>query len=872
MNKIFSMLKKIFLISFFCLLNILNVFSQDYKISQPLKNLIKEDNIVIVNIYLKNIANIDSLYHEISKSNIPIKKRPDIVKHFLMNHMLKTQDNVLKIITEKAKYLNVDYQQFWLVNMISTKVDKNLLYELAKCDDVEMIDLDNTLVTTPVEPIVDVPRSHQSVNGREPGLGAINAPAMWALGYSGKGRIACIIDTGVWPNHPALKNNFIGNHFPLKQAWYGYHSEEPVDKVGTHGTHVTGTVLGLEREANDTIGVAFDAYYIATDPVATSLAEAKPLTDFLYAFQWVFNPDGDSLTTDDIPDVLNNSWGYSVPADTQLCNGFISQIFAAIETAGIACVFSAGNSGPLEQTISSPHHVTINEVNSFTVGSINGNNSNYQISSFSSRGPTICNVDSSLKFKPEVVAPGEYVRSANGQNGYDYKSGTSMASPHVTGAVLLLKEAFPYLGGFDILRALYKSATDLGTPGEDNTYGNGLINVYAAYNYLCQFYTPVPPVVQKYDAAIVDIIIPDKNYYCTNTFSPKIVIQNFGDSSLNNATIRYRLNDEPWQTHYWSGNLLKNQSDTLQLSPITALGTNDYELQVKIQNSLNVIEYNRFNNSLIKRFNIRNVLSLPYFEDFENNSLKQAGLLVINPDKSVTWTISETSGIPGSDYSLSIQLNEYLPIGNQKDELLLPLLNIPDSNSITLKYQWAYRYAGLADTLKILASENCGLSFPYLLMKKAGQEMNTTNALTSFVPSQPSDWKEQILDISQLKNKSVLIKFETTNRHGSNLYLDNLHIYAGNDVSVPLYSEKIQLNVYPNPFNSKLQCSFGKIIKDKVEFQIFDITGKLVENFSFEQINNSISIDLSNLKQGFYLMRLMYLGGNVYTKIVKSDY
>ncbi len=541
------MFKKLILTISIIFLNFIMIFSQNFKISQPLKNLIDENNLITINVYLRNVANLDSLQYEFNKNNIPVKHRPEIVKNFLNNHSLITQKKVMQIINKNDKGFNTKYTQFWLVNMISVKANKDLIIELSNCEDVELIDVDNTLITSPVEPVTNTQRTQQSVNGREPGLGAINAPAMWALGYTGKGRIACSIDTGVWPNHPALKNNFVGNHFPLKQAWYGYHSEEPVDKSGTHGTHVTGTILGLERATNDTIGVAFDAYYIATDPVATSLSEAKPLTDFLYAFQWIFDPDGDSATTDDVPDVLNNSWGYDVPTDTLLCNGFVSQIFSALETAGIACVFSAGNSGPLGQTISSPHHVTINEYNSFTVGSVNGNNSNYLISNFSSRGPTICNVDSSLKIKPEVVAPGEYVRSANGQNDYGYKSGTSMASPHVSGAVLLLKEAFPYLGGFDILKALHKSATDLGIPGEDNTYGNGIIDVYSAYNYLCQFYNPVPPIINMYDAAVSEIIIPEKNYYCSNIFSPKIVIQNLGDSTLNNAIISYRLNDEPWQ-------------------------------------------------------------------------------------------------------------------------------------------------------------------------------------------------------------------------------------------------------------------------------------------------------------------------------------
>ncbi|MCB0564096.1 MAG: S8 family serine peptidase, partial [Phaeodactylibacter sp.] len=76
------------------------------------------------------------------------------------------------------------------------------------------------------------------------------------------------------------------------------------------------------------------------------------------------------------------------------------------------------------------------------------------------------------------------IRSCLAGGGYASWDGTSMAAPHVTGAVLLLKEAFPYLPGEELMLALYFSCTDLGAPGEDNNYGMGLINVPAAYQYL----------------------------------------------------------------------------------------------------------------------------------------------------------------------------------------------------------------------------------------------------------------------------------------------------------------------------------------------------------------------------------------------------
>jgi len=76
-----------------------------------------------------------------------------------------------------------------------------------------------------------------------------------------------------------------------------------------------------------------------------------------------------------------------------------------------------------------------------------------------------------------------------------------MSCPHVSGAVVLLKEAFPQLGGDSLLYALYASAIDMGDPGEDNTFGRGRIDVLAAYNYLAQRHTPVP-ARRGYDLAL----------------------------------------------------------------------------------------------------------------------------------------------------------------------------------------------------------------------------------------------------------------------------------------------------------------------------------------------------------------------------------
>ncbi len=866
-------MKKFGLILFIFYTVIFSVTAQENKISTSLNKLLKEkdadNNYFRVNIFLKETANLDSLNYLMKKQNLPSKERAKKVLNMLTQKSAESQQAIIECINQHKGASALSIQALWIVNMLIIEAKPELIQKLAQRADIELIDIDNSKIFSPIDQPVH--KTATIANGKEPGLTAINAPALWAMGYTGRGRIACSIDTGIWPNHPAIKNNFLGTYLPLSQSWYGYHSDIPYDKTGSHGTHTVGTEMGLDRATNDTIGVAFNAFVIATDPVAKSITEVKPLSDFLFAFQWVFNPDGDTSTTDDIPDVINNSWGYSVPTDTLLCSGFIAQMFSALETGGIACVFSAGNEGPGSQTIPFPQHVTINELNSFTVGAVDGNTAAYPIASFSSRGPTNCNVDSVLKIKPEVSAPGVNVRSAVNQNEYTSLSGTSMAAPHVTGAVLLLKEAFPDVAGFDILAALYYTAIDLGVTGEDNIYGKGIINVLAAYNYLAQTHTPVPPLNKKHDIAINSINNINSVFYCSNSFSPQITIANLGDSNLYNSKIYYRLNNEPMQMQTWSGVLQNNQTAVVQLNPITALSQGKYELFVKILNDSNVMEYNVFNNSKVVRFEIRNEENLPYYQNFENGSLKENGLIVLNPDYSTTWDTVSTAGLPNSMRSVGIKLSNYNPLSSQKDNIISPILNIPDSANITMQFNLAYHYSGLADTLKINATDDCGNTYAFNLYKKQGNLLNTTSASSSFIPSQASDWRLETVDISQLRNKKVVFNIETVNRHGSNLYIDNLHIYADNNLYINDYANNLKLNVYPNPANEIITVDFKESVSQNITIKILDVLGKnLFQTELLNQKEGKFNIDINNFESGIYFVKYSNNSISRFVKIVKK--
>ena len=203
------------------------------------------------------------------------------------------------------------------------------------------------------------------------------------------------------------------------------------------------------------------------------------LSDTIAGFQWAVDPDGNPGTTDDVPDVINNSWGQATGYWSGYCHADWNTAIEAAEAAGIVVVFAAGNEGPYGESLRSPANQILSSLTVFAVGAIEQNGTS--IASFSSRGPSDC--DGST-IKPEVVAVGDEVRSARPGNRYRTYSGTSMAAPHVSGAVLLLRDAFPNATPEEIKYALYITATDLGSAGEDNKFGRGRIDVLDAYDYL----------------------------------------------------------------------------------------------------------------------------------------------------------------------------------------------------------------------------------------------------------------------------------------------------------------------------------------------------------------------------------------------------
>ncbi|MBO0609803.1 S8 family serine peptidase [Myceligenerans salitolerans] len=367
------------------------------------------------------------------------------------------------------------YESYWINNSILvTDGDLELATRLAA--EPEVASVHERVAVRPIDPVERRSTGDVDAASVEWGVEAINAPAAWDRGFTGEGITVATVDSGADLEHPALADHYRGaageGAVDHDYNWFdasGRCGGEPCDSAG-HGTHVMGTMVGDDGAENQ-IGVAPGAEWIAANGCDTC-SDA----DLLASGQWILAPtraDGSQANPALRPHVVNNSWGSQLPGDI---NDFFADEVAAWEAAGIFGVWAAGNEGEAGcQSVSSPGA----NVATYSVGATT---SDGEIAAFSSRGPGEAGI-----VQPDIAAPGQDVRSSVPGGGYEIASGTSMAAPHVTGAVAVLWSAVPSLIGDipatrDLLDASAVDHADDecgGTPDDNNVYGEGDLDVLA---------------------------------------------------------------------------------------------------------------------------------------------------------------------------------------------------------------------------------------------------------------------------------------------------------------------------------------------------------------------------------------------------------
>jgi serine protease AprX len=365
-----------------------------------------------------------------------------------------------------------------IVGGVSARLKGVHVLKLTRDGDVDYVVKDQKL-TAQFDPAAD------SVKAGSPGILEVDAPRAWSqLGLTGRGVGVAVVDSGVYP-HPDLAGRIVAAiDFTSTSPTV---SNIPLNDLGGHGTHVAGLIAGDgTRSGGLYTGVAPNANII--DIRVIDAHGGSNVSIILRGLQWILA----NRATYNIK-VVNMSLGATPTGSYK--SDLMATAAEILNFAGVAVVVSAGNSGPLAGTITTPG----TDPYVITVGALDDNGTPLRtdnlMATFSSRGRTPFENLS----KPDLVAPGRKMVSLRapgseldalfpdrqvtvlGSLSADYYrlSGTSMAAPIVSGTIALMFERSPGLSTAQVKNRLKTSVTPL-TFGTANDRGAGLVNAYGA--------------------------------------------------------------------------------------------------------------------------------------------------------------------------------------------------------------------------------------------------------------------------------------------------------------------------------------------------------------------------------------------------------
>lgn len=279
----------------------------------------------------------------------------------------------------------------------------------------------------------------------------INADDVWNLGYTGEGITIAILDTGIDTDNVELSDSIAGG------KGFGYTNYE--DDHG-HGTHVAGIITANGIDANAK-GVVPDAK-IWMAKVCNSEGSCYT-SDIAAAIEYVVKgPDEIANNGDEPAKIISISLGGGGTAASNCDRDYLASKVNWAVNNGVTIVAAAGNSAG---KVSSPGCAS----KVIAIGAVDKSDVR---ASWSGTGLAL-----------DIMAPGVSIYSTI-IGSYASWSGTSMATPHVSAVVALLRQKKPSVTDSEIKNALYKTAKDLGKAGWDKYYGYGRVDVFGAINYI----------------------------------------------------------------------------------------------------------------------------------------------------------------------------------------------------------------------------------------------------------------------------------------------------------------------------------------------------------------------------------------------------
>lgn len=475
--------------------NNLQAFSlENGKITNHLQEQMEQlpaNSLIQINITLNERFDSQSL---LATANTMSKaERREYVIKVLKDFTALSQKGILADLKQFQRTAEVkDITAFWIANVINCKATPAAIKQLAKNEKIGSIDYDEKRIL--LEPGEKKnPYFIEGLSGdREMAwhITKINADDVWELGITGEGVVVSIIDTGVSYDHLDLKDHlWQSDEYPNHGYDFANNDNNPIDDFG-HGTWCAGVAAG-DGTAGSQTGIAPDAVIMCCKvlDVAGAGTESNVI-------------EGVEFSVENGADILNLSFGW--PEYMNPNRTLWRQTFDATAAVGIIVTVAAGNEGgepsPAPDNITTPANLPPPWLHpdQTLIGGTSGvicvgaTNDLDQIAAFSSYGPVDWSEISPYfdypydpemgLIRPDVVAPGQNIKSISAGGNSDYVNGidgTSFSCPANAGMIALMLQVHPTLTPAQVSQVIEETAVVL-SPGKNNHSGSGRIDALAA--------------------------------------------------------------------------------------------------------------------------------------------------------------------------------------------------------------------------------------------------------------------------------------------------------------------------------------------------------------------------------------------------------
>lgn len=251
---------------------------------------------------------------------------------------------------------------------------------------------------------------------------------------------------------------------------------------------------------------------------------------------------------------------------------------------------------------------------------------------------------------------------------------------------------------------------------------------------------------------------------------------------------------------------------------------------------------------------VNNYVEPTFVQEGFQSSFPPADIFIENPNGDYQWSQYSSAGGFGTSSQCSIFDNyDNDSQGNWDDMRLSVDFTAPANSLLTFDVAHSCYGGQYTDTLKVLASTDCGATFTQLY-SKWGSTLATAPSSQNFFQPTPAQWRTDTVDLSAyVGTPQLIVAIRNVGLYGNTIYVDNINI--ANDNTTVKEVKQTNFDVYPNPVSSNGALTIANPLNEKLTITMFDQTGRVVMK---NNISSSGQINLApyKLSEGIYYLNL----------------